>query len=83
MMVYFVSKCCIFFLKTLSVWCLCLKYIFLNTNSCQLQLVSRYIRRGQLNNGFPLFETESLKYPGFVEFDDVNGKVLTFSAQDG
>jgi len=41
-----------------------------------------YIRRGQLNDGFPLFETESLKYPGFVEFDDVNGKVLTFSAQD-
>ncbi|KAL6633420.1 hypothetical protein ACP70R_026091 [Stipagrostis hirtigluma subsp. patula] len=41
-----------------------------------------YIRRGQLNDGFPLFESESLKYPGFVEFDDVNGKVLTFSAQD-
>ncbi|KAF8690047.1 hypothetical protein HU200_017170 [Digitaria exilis] len=41
-----------------------------------------YIRRGHLNDGFPLFETESLKYPGFVEFDDVNGKVLTFSAQD-
>ena len=47
-----------------------------------LQLLFRYIRRGQLNDGFPLFETESLKYPGFVEFDDVNGKVLTFSAQD-
>nr|XP_040248848.1 uncharacterized protein LOC109760549 [Aegilops tauschii subsp. strangulata] len=41
-----------------------------------------YIRRGQLHDGFPLFETESLKYPGFVEFDDVNGKVLTFSAHD-
>ncbi|KAJ9553307.1 hypothetical protein OSB04_017352 [Centaurea solstitialis] len=27
-------------------------------------------------------ESESLKWPGFVEFDDVNGKVLTFSAQD-
>ncbi|NP_001343932.1 uncharacterized protein LOC100382016 [Zea mays] len=40
-----------------------------------------YIRRGQLKDGFPLFETESLKYPGFVEFDDVNGKVLTFSAK--
>jgi hypothetical protein len=23
-----------------------------------------------------------LKWPGFVEFDDVNGKVLTYSAQD-
>jgi hypothetical protein len=30
--------------------------------------------------GFPLFESESLRYPGFVEFDDVNGKVLTYSA---
>ncbi|KAJ6818108.1 uncharacterized protein M6B38_407195 [Iris pallida] len=42
-----------------------------------------YIRRNQLDAGFPLFETESLKWPGFVEFDDVNGKVLTYSAQDG
>lgn len=32
--------------------------------------------------GYALFESESLKYPGFVEFDDVNAKVLTFSAQD-
>ncbi|KAJ3675541.1 hypothetical protein LUZ60_004583 [Juncus effusus] len=42
-----------------------------------------YIRRNQLDAGIPLFETESLKWPGFVEFDDVNGKVLTYSAQDG
>ncbi|KVI04346.1 hypothetical protein Ccrd_017343 [Cynara cardunculus var. scolymus] len=42
----------------------------------------RYIRRGQPDAGFSLFESESLKWPGFVEFDDVNGKVLTFSAQD-
>ncbi|CAI9273897.1 unnamed protein product [Lactuca saligna] len=41
-----------------------------------------YIRRGQPDAGFALFESESLKWPGFVEFDDVNGKVLTFSAQD-
>ncbi|CAH1430738.1 unnamed protein product [Lactuca virosa] len=41
-----------------------------------------YIRRGQPDAGFGLFESESLKWPGFVEFDDVNGKVLTFSAQD-
>ncbi|KMZ58334.1 hypothetical protein ZOSMA_7867G00010, partial [Zostera marina] len=33
-------------------------------------------------SGFPLFQSESLKWPGFVEFDDVNGKVLTFSAHD-
>ncbi|GJY36838.1 hypothetical protein Tco_0422216 [Tanacetum coccineum] len=41
-----------------------------------------YIRRAQPDAGFALFESESLKWPGFVEFDDVNGKVLTFSAQD-
>ncbi|KAG4148308.1 hypothetical protein ERO13_D05G278300v2 [Gossypium hirsutum] len=47
---------------------------------CGIQ--SRYIRRGQPDAGFALFESESLKWPGFVEFDDVNGKVLTYSAQD-
>ncbi|KAL9272452.1 hypothetical protein AKJ16_DCAP08663 [Drosera capensis] len=41
-----------------------------------------YIKRGQPSAGFALFESESLKWPGFVEFDDVNGKVLTYSAQD-
>ncbi|OMP07007.1 hypothetical protein COLO4_07711 [Corchorus olitorius] len=41
-----------------------------------------YIRRGKPDAGFPLFESECLKWPGFVEFDDVNGKVLTYSAQD-
>ncbi|RZC78019.1 hypothetical protein C5167_002254 [Papaver somniferum] len=41
-----------------------------------------YIRRGKPDAGFALFESESLKWPGFVEFDDVNGKVLTYSAQD-
>ncbi|KAL3653375.1 hypothetical protein CASFOL_003056 [Castilleja foliolosa] len=41
-----------------------------------------YIRRGKPDAGFPLFESESFKWPGFVEFDDVNGKVLTYSAQD-
>ncbi|KAG6388931.1 hypothetical protein SASPL_150368 [Salvia splendens] len=42
----------------------------------------RYIRRGKPDAGFPLSESESLKWPGFVEFDDVNGKVLTYSVQD-
>ncbi|GJN17352.1 hypothetical protein PR202_gb04411 [Eleusine coracana subsp. coracana] len=41
-----------------------------------------YIRRAQPDAGFPLFETESLELPGFVEFDDVNDKVLTYSAQN-
>ena len=38
------------------------------------------IRRGQPEHGVPLFATESLHWPGFVEFDDVNQKILTFSA---
>ncbi|KAI5419629.1 hypothetical protein KIW84_043696, partial [Lathyrus oleraceus] len=41
-----------------------------------------YIRRAEPDAGFPLFQSESLKWPGFVEFDDVNAKVLTYSAQD-
>ncbi|PWA76762.1 hypothetical protein CTI12_AA229960 [Artemisia annua] len=47
-----------------------------------VETVTIYIRRGMPDAGFALFESESLKWPGFVEFDDVNGKVLTFSAQD-
>ncbi|GKA85684.1 hypothetical protein Tco_0807338 [Tanacetum coccineum] len=43
---------------------------------------TEYIQRGQPHAGFPLFESESLKWPGTVEFDDVNGKVLTYSTQD-
>ena len=41
-----------------------------------------YILRGRPDAGFPIFTTECLKWPGFVEFDDVNSKVLTYSAQD-
>jgi len=41
-----------------------------------------YIRGNKPENGFQLFESESLRWPGFVEFDDVNGKVLTYSAKD-
>jgi hypothetical protein len=41
-----------------------------------------YVRRRQPDAGFALFESESLRWPGFVEFDDVNGKVLTYSASD-
>lgn len=55
-----------------------MKIIVLNI----MVILGRYIRRGQPDAGFSLFTSESLKWPGFVEFDDVNGKVLTFSAQD-
>lgn len=41
-----------------------------------------HIRKGKIESGYPIFETESLRWPGFVEFDDVNGKILTFSADD-
>ncbi|KAH9767662.1 hypothetical protein KPL71_011352 [Citrus sinensis] len=40
------------------------------------------IKRGIADAGFPLSESESLKWPGFVEFDDVNGKIVTYSAED-
>lgn len=50
----------------------------LNCRSTPLE----YIRRREPALGFSLFETESLRFPGFVEFDDVNGKVLTYSAAD-
>ncbi|CAI5949766.1 unnamed protein product [Closterium sp. NIES-64] len=48
-----------------------------------LRVPCRYIRRGRPSEGFALFESESLRWPGFVEFDDVNGKVLTYSADNG
>ncbi len=41
-----------------------------------------HIRKGYLDSGVAIFESESLRWPGFVEFDDVNGRVLTFSAED-
>ncbi|KAJ9537786.1 hypothetical protein OSB04_030519 [Centaurea solstitialis] len=37
------------------------------------------IRKGQPDAGFALLTSGSFKWPGFVEFDDVNGNVLTFS----
>lgn len=43
-------------------------------------LLSRAILAGKPELGVPLFQSESLQWPGFVEFDDVNKKVLTFSA---
>ncbi|KAK7294928.1 hypothetical protein RJT34_17827 [Clitoria ternatea] len=59
--------------------------VYASENFCSLKCRStkiEYIRRGKPDAGFPLFQSESLKWPGFVEFDDVNAKVLTYSAQD-
>ena len=39
-----------------------------------------HLRQGIVDQGEVLFESESLRWPGFVEFDEVNGKVLTFSS---
>jgi len=39
-------------------------------------------KQGQPDAGFPLLDSEFLQWPRFVEFDDVNGKVLIYSAQD-
>ena len=39
-----------------------------------------HIESQQPELGFPIFVSESLKYPGFIEFDDSNSKVLTYSA---
>ncbi|XP_047318244.1 uncharacterized protein LOC124921615 isoform X2 [Impatiens glandulifera] len=41
-----------------------------------------YIKGGKPDAGIALLESESFKWPGFVEFDDLNGKLLTYSAQD-
>jgi hypothetical protein len=42
-----------------------------------------YIKRGRPCDGTALFAEEGLRYPGFVEFDEVNGKVLTYSRDKG
>ncbi len=49
---------------------------------CIVGVPLAHIRKGYLGSGCPIFETESLRWPGFVEFDDVNGRVLTFSAEN-
>ena len=46
---------------------------------CRASAISA-LRQGICNQFTELFATESLRWPGFVEFDDVNGKVLTLSA---
>jgi len=38
------------------------------------------VRAGKPDQGVFLFPSEALQWPGFVEFDDVNRRVLTYSA---
>lgn len=40
------------------------------------------VRQGRPDRGWRIFQSELLRWPGFVEFDDVNSKVLTYSAKD-
>jgi hypothetical protein len=53
--------------------------IFLKIFSPQLFKVHK---QGQPDARFRLLDSESLQWLRFVEFDDVNGKVLVYSAQD-
>ena len=56
------------------------------SNSCAARSLQpavtpcRFVRQGRPEQGLPLFQAECLKWPGFVEFDDVNCKILTYSA---
>ncbi|CAH1427144.1 unnamed protein product [Lactuca virosa] len=61
-------------------WKITLDYA--NLTKMQINKNRVYIQRGKPDERFPLFEPESLKWPGFVEFDDINEKVLTYSTQD-
>lgn len=40
------------------------------------------IRSGKIPHGLPLFQSETIKYPGFVEFDELNGKILSYSESE-
>jgi len=53
-------------------------YSSLRCRACRLE----DLRLGVADRSTDLFTTESLKWPGFVEFDDVNQKVLTYSAKE-
>eukprot|EP00186_Timspurckia_oligopyrenoides_P003541 CAMPEP_0182447596 /NCGR_PEP_ID=MMETSP1172-20130603/17821_1 /TAXON_ID=708627 /ORGANISM="Timspurckia oligopyrenoides, Strain CCMP3278" /LENGTH=464 /DNA_ID=CAMNT_0024644095 /DNA_START=84 /DNA_END=1475 /DNA_ORIENTATION=- len=59
--------------------------VFAEDNYSSLKCKStplEYVRRKQPEEGFELFTSELLKWPGFVEFDDTNERVLTYSASD-
>lgn len=40
----------------------------------------RYLKEKQMHRWFPVFDSENLRHPGFLEFDSVNQVILTFSA---
>jgi len=57
--------------------------IYREDSQCELKCRSialPYIQRGQITEGIPLFVNEALSWPGFIEFDEINSKILTYSA---
>ena len=48
---------------------------------CRSTLVE-WVRRGEPEAGLPIFQQEELRWPGFVEFDEVSCRAVTFSAAD-
>ncbi|KAJ5075011.1 hypothetical protein M0811_07715 [Anaeramoeba ignava] len=51
-----------------------------STLHCRTTYVE-FFKRKKSNQGNLIFESESLKWPGFVEFDDLNSKILTYCSQ--
>jgi len=57
--------------------------VYKNDNFSSLKCRStalHHIEEGMPDKGEAIFQSESLCFPGFVEFDDVNSKVLTYSS---
>lgn len=53
-------------------------------NSIEFRTTSiMYIRRGRPDLGFRILESEQLKSPGYIRFDDVNQKIITSFPEDG
>lgn len=76
--------------KTLSDCILCLSIQILLFDRCLKLIlltwffiyVLRYIRRGKPDAGFSLFQSECLKWSGYVEFDNLKKNVLTYLAEN-
>jgi hypothetical protein len=54
-----------------------------STLRCRSTPVRLLRHAGTPRLGAALFETEALRWPGFVELDDVNGAALTYSESSG
>eukprot|EP00211_Chloroparvula_japonica_P002822 CAMPEP_0119120112 /NCGR_PEP_ID=MMETSP1310-20130426/1301_1 /TAXON_ID=464262 /ORGANISM="Genus nov. species nov., Strain RCC2339" /LENGTH=453 /DNA_ID=CAMNT_0007109577 /DNA_START=232 /DNA_END=1590 /DNA_ORIENTATION=- len=53
-----------------------------NQNELQCRSIPfMLVRKGKPEEGLPILKSEVFTHPGFIEFDDVNSKVLTFNAK--